>query len=267
MFEPIPRKLFAAEVFDQLRDRIVTGEVLPGTSLPAERLLATMLKVNRNAVREGLKRLEQAGLVAIRQGGATQVLDYRRHAGLGLLPSLIVRAGGTIDTGVVRSVVELRSELGPVVARLAAERANDEQRAALDGIVAAMQAAKERGDDVGVLARLALDFWALMVAATDNIALQLAFNSLAATYGGVVEQMRHLMADEVSATQDYARLAAAVAARRAADAAAATRRITARGRAAVLDLLRAVDEVNPKQGSTHERKHDQRQHRRLRRRR
>ncbi len=105
-----------------------------------------------------------------------------------------------------------------------------------------------------MLARLALDFWAAMVAATDNIALELAFNSLAATYGGVVEQMKHVMADEVSAIDDYARLAAAVAARRSADAVAAARRIAARGEAAVLLLLDAVEQATGEKGTSHERK-------------
>ncbi|MGZ3441361.1 MAG: FadR/GntR family transcriptional regulator [Polyangia bacterium] len=258
MFQPIARKLFASEVFEQLKQRIVQGEVRPGAALPAERTLAAMLKVNRNAVREGLKRLEQAGLVAIRQGGATQVLDYRRHAGLELLSSLLVRPDGTIDTAVVRSVVELRSELGPVVARLATERSGTEHHAALDAIVAEMRAAKERGDDLALLARLALDFWAVVVSATGNIALELAFNSLATTYGSVVEPMKHLMADEVTATDDYARLTEALVARRPADAVAATRRIASRGQAAVLRLLEAVEQVTAKRGPTHERKHHRR---------
>lgn len=262
MFQPIARKLFAAEVFEQLKRRIVEGEVRPGAALPAERTLATMLGVNRNAVREGLKRLEQAGLVAIRQGGATQVLDYRRHAGLELLSSLLVRSDGGIDTAVVRSIVELRSELGPIVARLASERAGKDQHAALLAIVAEMRAAKDRGDDLVVLARLALDFWAVVVSATGNIALELAFNSLAATYGGVVEPMKHLMADEVTATDDYARLTEALIARRATDAVAAATRIAARGRSAVLRVLEAVDEATGTRGANHERKQQRRTRRR-----
>ena len=258
MFQPIARKLFAAEVFEQLKQRIVQGEVRPGAALPAERTLAAMLGVNRNAVREGLKRLEQAGLVAIRQGGATQVLDYRRHAGLELLSSLLVRPDGAIDTAVVRSIVELRSELAPLVARLASERSSTEQQAALAALVAEMRAAKGRADNLVVLARLALDFWAVVVAATGNIALELAFNSLAATYGGVVEPMKHLMADEVTATEDYARLADALAARRAAEAVAAARRIAARGQTAVLRVLTAVEQVTARKGTTDEPKHHRR---------
>jgi len=258
MFQPISRKLFASEVFEQLKQRIVHGEVSAGSALPAERTLATMLNVNRNAVREGLKRLEQAGLVSIRQGGATQVLDYRRSAGLELLSSLLVRPDGSIDTAVIRSIVELRSELGPVVARLATERRTDEEQLVLDRTVEAMRAAKERGDDLVVLARLALDFWATMVGATKNIALELAFNSLAATYGGVVEQMKHVMADEVTATEDYARLAAAVGAQRSQEAITTARRIAGRGAKAVLRVLDAVEQATGKKGSSHGRKHHRR---------
>ena len=109
-----------------------------------------------------------------------------------------------------------------------------------------------------VLARLALDFWAVVVSATGNIALELAFNSLAATYGGVVEPMKHLMADEVTATEDYARLSEALVARRAAEAVAATGRIAARGQAAVLRVLSAVEQVTARRGTTHERKHHRR---------
>jgi hypothetical protein len=67
--------------------------------------------------------------------------------------------------------------------------------------------------------------------------------------------MKHLMADEVTATEDYARLTDALAARRAADAVAATRRIAARGQSAVLRVLEAVEQVTANKGTTHERKH------------
>ena len=55
-------------MYEQLRDHIVSGDVAPGASLPSERVLSERLGVNRAAIREGLKRLEQAGLVAIQQG-------------------------------------------------------------------------------------------------------------------------------------------------------------------------------------------------------
>ena len=74
------------EVFDQVLGEVLGGELTPGQALPAERRLAEVLGVSRPAVREALQRLSQAGLIEVRQGDTTTVRDFRRHAGLDLLP-------------------------------------------------------------------------------------------------------------------------------------------------------------------------------------
>ena len=74
-FEVVERRSLSEAVFEQLRGGILTGELEAGSSLPAERELAVELGVNRSAVREALKRLQQLRLVAIRQGESTRVLD------------------------------------------------------------------------------------------------------------------------------------------------------------------------------------------------
>ena len=90
-------------------------------ALPSERRLAEVLGVSRPAVREALKRVSAAGLVEVRQGDATTVRDFRRHAGLDLLPRLLLRAG-ELDLSVVRSILEARLHNGPKAAELAALR-------------------------------------------------------------------------------------------------------------------------------------------------
>ena len=69
-----------------------------------------------------------------------------------------------------------------------------------------------RTNDTSLLAPLALDFWAEVVSATDNLALELAFNSLAVSYGSVLEPLRHVMGDELRALDDYEALVDAIAA-------------------------------------------------------
>src|SRR5687768_14972815 len=101
---PVTRQSLSDAVFEQLRSRIVTGEMRPGSTLPAERTLAEMLGVNRGAIREALKRLAQARLISIQQGGATRVLDYRATAGMELLSNLLITADGGLDVRVARSV-------------------------------------------------------------------------------------------------------------------------------------------------------------------
>lgn len=239
MFKRVARRLLPEEVFDQIRDRILRGEMEPGEPLPAERSLAELLGVNRNAVREGLKRLQQAGLVAIHQGGTTRVLDFKRTAGLELLGSLVVGRDGTIDTGIVRGILELRTELGPVIGRLAARRASRVHVKSMHEVVARMRETK----DDETLARLALDFWAVVVSSTENLALELAFNSLASSYGGILGQLRHVMADETRATDDYAALVDSIEAHDAENAADRARRIVSRGEASIGKIVKAVDAV------------------------
>ena len=99
MFEQVKKQSLSNAVFEQLRDRIVRGDMEVGDPLPAERILAEKLGVNRSAVREGLKRLEQAGLVAISQGGKTKVLNFKKTGGLELLAAMMLKEGGLINTG------------------------------------------------------------------------------------------------------------------------------------------------------------------------
>jgi DNA-binding FadR family transcriptional regulator len=197
-------------------------------------------------VREGLKRLEQAGLVAIQQGGATRVLDYERTAGLELLAGMIPRKDGTVDTHVARGVLELRAELAPIVARLCTQRATDETHAELSAVVSKMEAAS---GDLPALRRLALDFWAVMVDGTDNLALQLAFNSLANTCDGVLDQLTQVLATELGAVRDYAALSEAVMGGQAKKAATVAVRIVSRGADAIEEALTAAGAVQGAAGA------------------
>ena len=127
------------DVFDHLVGQILDGGLAPGDALPGERGLAETLGVNRQAVREALKRLEAIGLVSIQHGGSTRAQDFRTHAGLEILPRLIVRDGG-IDPAVVRSILEMRACLGPDAARLAADRATPAAAQAITDVVTEMEA-------------------------------------------------------------------------------------------------------------------------------
>ncbi len=51
VLKPVRRQSLSDAVFDQLRDRIVSGAMRAGDPLPAERALCEALGVNRGAVR------------------------------------------------------------------------------------------------------------------------------------------------------------------------------------------------------------------------
>jgi len=238
LFKPIIKKSLAAGVFEQLRDRIVSGDVEVGESLPSERVLSGHLGVNRAAVREGLKRLEQAGLVAIQQGGATRVLDYRRTGGLDILAAMLVTQDQQIRTGIVRSVIEMRQSMAPEVARLAARRARPEHCEALKYHVEQMKSSQE---ELIRLQDLAMTFWGVLVEAGGNIAFQLSYHSLEATYSIVQRQLVQVMGEELRAIDEYNALAQAVSARKEEAAAVAASSIVRRGSESLEHVLSALD--------------------------
>lgn len=179
MFEPLPRQSLSGSVFEQLRDQIIGRQLAVGDALPSERLLAELLGVNRGAVREGIKRLQQAGLIAVRHGGSTVVLDYLEEGGLELLPALLIDKNGRINPAAARSIMALRSSLAPSVAASAAARPHPKLAHRLETQLETLIKAAERPADAQ---DAAMDYWAELVRGSGNLAFRLAFNSMSKTY-------------------------------------------------------------------------------------
>src|SRR4051812_49938286 len=73
--------MVAGRVFSRLVEDVLSGRYEPGEKLPTQRALAAGLGVNMASVREAVKRLEQLGLVQVRQGDAMRVNDWRATGG------------------------------------------------------------------------------------------------------------------------------------------------------------------------------------------
>ena len=229
----IARQPLSGIMFDQLLERVLTGVFRPGQALPPERQLCQELGVSRTAVREALARLAQLRLIQIRHGGETRVLDFRTTAGLDLLPSLLRRANGRIDSEIARSGFEMRAAIGPDLARLAAERRDDEIVGELTTVV------EEMADttDLAALAELSMRFWAALAVGSQNLAYQLAFNTLREA----VRNLPGLAAAQEAELRDlrgYRQLADAVRRRDAATAMRAARAHIAIGLAGITALTR-----------------------------
>ena len=205
--QPVNRRSVPEDVFEQIVSEVLSGQMQPGEALPSERRLAEVLGVSRPAVREALKRLTAAGLVEVRQGDATTVRDFRRHAGLDLLPSLLIRAG-ELDLSVVRSILETRLHNGPKVAELAAERRGPGFAKVLDDALRELAEA----DDAVEQQHRALTFWDHIVDGADSIAFRLMYNTLRATYEPVLPALAAVMTEEVGRPQAYRELADAITA-------------------------------------------------------
>jgi DNA-binding FadR family transcriptional regulator len=162
-------------VYEQLRDAILTGEVRAGEVLPGERRLCEMLDVNRGAVREALKRLEQDQLVSIQQGESTRVLDFRDSARLDLLSQLMVSPEGVVNSRVTLAVGELRCAITPDIARLAALRLGPQMRVQIMAALADLEAAAGRPSVFQIQVEA---FLSVLVHASQNVAYQLVNNTM-----------------------------------------------------------------------------------------
>jgi DNA-binding FadR family transcriptional regulator len=196
------------QIYVQLGTEILTGRYGPGTNLPSERQLCDVFGVNRHAVREALKRLSQAGLVKITQGDKTQVLDFKRHAGLDLMAMLAQYAApGGENSKYWVDVLEMRAAVAADVVRLCALRASPEIRAEIARIPDQMlSAAPEQLFDLEVR------FWDLLLEGCGNLAYRLAFNSMVKGALAIGEPAKQWSIAEIRLSGYRVSLAAAIVA-------------------------------------------------------
>lgn len=173
---PVSRAAVSDTVFAHLVDEILSGRVAVDEALPSERELALAFAVNRHAIREALKRLQQARLVRISHGGKTRVQDWRLTAGLDVL-STLAATGAVPALQVVRDIMVMRRSVAADAARLCARNATDDQLAAITRAAAAYPQAHT---DESFVADLT--FWSAIIDGSGNLAYRLALNTLVAGF-------------------------------------------------------------------------------------
>jgi GntR family transcriptional regulator, transcriptional repressor for pyruvate dehydrogenase complex len=136
MYTPIQSSKVFEQIAQQIEQRILSGDLHSGDRLPTERELAEQFHASRTAVREALKSLAQKGLVDMRPGRGTIVIDGTSRAMRHSL-GLMMKIGQAVNSS---SLVEVREILEPEIAALAAVRATEEHIAAMRKAVAIMDA-------------------------------------------------------------------------------------------------------------------------------
>ncbi len=228
-FTPVQRTKVSEQVAEAIREAIVTGRYAPGDGLPAERSLAEQFGVNRSSVREAIHRLEAWGLVEVRQGGGTRVVDFLATAGLHLLPFLLA-PGGRLDPALLRDLLDLRVELLGWTAEQAAGHAGADDAAALEATIEALEAA----GDPARRQELDYDFFEQLVALSRNRVLGLLANAIRRVY---LENRALFLAFYGGDAFDTLHHWACAGALRAGDAGDARAAMSAYGRAALEDWI------------------------------
>jgi GntR family transcriptional repressor for pyruvate dehydrogenase complex len=117
-----------------IRDLIITGELPPGSRLPAENVLAANLGLSRNTLREAVRALVTARVLDVRRGDGTYVTSLEPH----LLLEGIGFAVELMQQDRALELLELRRILEPAATALAATRIEPAELAELQGALATM---------------------------------------------------------------------------------------------------------------------------------
>lgn len=161
MYAPIQATKVFEQIAAQIERQILRGDLHAGDRLPTERELAEQFRASRTAVREAMKTLAQKGLVDMRPGRGTIVIDGTASALRDSLSRsmLVNHPRSNIE------LVEVREILEPEIAAMAAIRASDEDIANLRAAVEAMDEHVNEAD-----AFIAADnrFHQILANATDN---------------------------------------------------------------------------------------------------
>ncbi|MFW5924595.1 MAG: FadR/GntR family transcriptional regulator [Myxococcota bacterium] len=174
--EPEIKKKAADLAADRLRGDILSGRLAPGVALPGERDLSERLGVSRLTLRSALSRLQAEGLVQAVHGSGTRVLDFRETGTVDLIGYLAAHAEeGEVPVDVIRDLLELRGLVAVEVAARAAERATDEQLAALRAHVREMAGLV---DDPDAFVEADVHFARMLVRTLRNMAIELLANTV-----------------------------------------------------------------------------------------
>jgi GntR family transcriptional repressor for pyruvate dehydrogenase complex len=161
-------------VYDAIERRILTGHLKIGDPLPTEMELAEQFGVNRSTVREGIRLLEQGGLVT-RDGGKRPRISAPRYQDLASSASRAL----TLHAVTFRELWEAAMLIEPATAELAARNITAEDLARLRENLEMMEHAVhhlEVGASADTEAFVALDraFHEILAEAAQNRVLMLA---------------------------------------------------------------------------------------------
>lgn len=127
-------------VFDQVRQ----GGLHPGDKLPTERVLATSLGISRNSVREGIRLLENMGIIIPRQGSGNYLSANFDETMSEMLSFMYFFKG--MDEG---EVTEFRYAIEREALPLAVERISYEEKKELNKALQGLIEAPSEEDQIG----------------------------------------------------------------------------------------------------------------------
>lgn len=134
MFKPVKTKKVYEEIVEQIKQLIIEGKLQPGDKLLSERELSDKLNVSRASIREAFSALEMMGIIKIKPGEGSFVNQVSYQGMLEPLTFIM-----QVEPNDILQLLEARKILESEAAALAAERATNEDIAAIYDAMKIMQ--------------------------------------------------------------------------------------------------------------------------------
>jgi GntR family transcriptional repressor for pyruvate dehydrogenase complex len=181
-FRKIERQRLSHQVAGEVEEAIIAGRFAIGSRLPSEQTLANQFGVSRNAVREALKMMQARGLIEIVNGSGAYVAKPDSGVTRDALGRYLRLVGGDAS---IKSLYEVRKILEGSNARLAADRADENDR---HGLADCLKRMKEYVNSIDQWTDADLDFHLGVARATHNPFLSAILEPLVAQLHEVIAE-------------------------------------------------------------------------------
>ena len=155
-----------------IEEQIFSGQLSAGTRLPPENELCEALGVSRTVLRDAVRILVARGLLNVRQGRGTVVAEPNEKAYAESIVALLARSSLRVS-----DVMEARTSIETMIARIACQAGTSEDWEMLDQLDEALMGAISSGDEMAAHTAHAA-FHSGILQATHQPALILMLNSL-----------------------------------------------------------------------------------------
>ena len=117
---PVKRISVSEQIFEQLKEKITSGELQPGEKLPSENELCRLYGVSRTTIRQALANLSSLELIETKFGEGSFV----KQTNIGDVISSLLNTPRLSKESILE-VIEFRQIIEPPVAKLACKKAAD----------------------------------------------------------------------------------------------------------------------------------------------
>ena len=172
------KKHISEELFEKLRDAILTGTLPAGYVFPNENELCQKLNIGRGSLREAYSPLETLHLITRTKSGT--YVNSQEEIKNSMNFEAIAQRTEAQNLAEYRQIVEIG------LVHLAATKATESDIAILETILEQM---REAGEDAVKLSQLDFDFHSALVRITNNELLLITFNTIRAIYEDYTESV------------------------------------------------------------------------------